>query len=256
MDPADAMKTTQLLSPPRREEDVPTLVRIPAGWFLMGCDSGQDNEKPVHRVWVDEFLLAARQVTNAEYEGHLRDTKTPPPPFWGDPAFNHPEQPVVGVSWHDAVRYCEWLSETVGKSGRGRKFRLPTEAEWERAAAARGTALSIRGAMSLRSRWRDTPSVAPVIGKQAPNLSPAPKRTHTVSTTCATMCTNGAATGTRRSIMRCRPSAIHAALKPARGAHLGEDHGVTTSRCRAVRPGPAFHQNSNTRTTDFALRAT
>ncbi len=100
----------------------------------MGCDSGQDNEKPVHRVWVDEFLLAARQVTNAEYEWYLLDTKTLPPPFWSDPAFNHPEQPVVGVSWHDAVRYCEWLSETIGKSTRGTKFRLPTEAEWERAA--------------------------------------------------------------------------------------------------------------------------
>ncbi len=134
MDPADGMKTTQLLSPPRRGEYVPTLVGIPAGWFLMGCDSGQDNEKPVHRVWVDEFLLAARQVTNAEYEWYLLDTKTLPPPFWSDPAFNHPEQPVVGVSWHDAVRYCEWLSETIGKSTRGTKFRLPTEAEWERAA--------------------------------------------------------------------------------------------------------------------------
>jgi len=100
----------------------------------MGCDSGQDNEKPVHRVWVDEFLLAARQVTNAEYSGFLHDTETLPPPFWSDPAFNNPAQPVVGVSWHDAVRYCEWLSETIGKSPPGTKFRLPTEAEWERAA--------------------------------------------------------------------------------------------------------------------------
>src|SRR5258708_33243064 len=62
------------------------LVRIPAGWFLMGCDTGQDNEKPVHRVWVDEFLLAARQVTNADYERFLRDAACPPPPppFWRD----------------------------------------------------------------------------------------------------------------------------------------------------------------------------
>ncbi|MGD0792079.1 MAG: SUMF1/EgtB/PvdO family nonheme iron enzyme [Terriglobales bacterium] len=107
------------------------LVRIPAGWFLMGCDTGQDNEKPVHRVWVDEFLLAVRQVTNADYERFLRDTASLPPPFWSDPAFNHPEQPVVGVSWHEAVRYCEWLSASSGG-----KFRLPTEAEWERAARA------------------------------------------------------------------------------------------------------------------------
>ena len=40
----------------------------------MGCDAGQDNEKPVHRVWVDEFLLAACQVTNADYGRFLRDT--------------------------------------------------------------------------------------------------------------------------------------------------------------------------------------
>jgi len=97
----------------------------------MGCDSGQDSEKPVHRVWVDEFLLGACQVTNADYGCFLRATGSSslPPPFWSDPAFNHPEQPVVGVSWHEAVCYCEWLG-----TNSGRKFRLPTEAEWERAA--------------------------------------------------------------------------------------------------------------------------
>ncbi len=98
----------------------------------MGCDTGQDNEKPVHRVWVDEFLLAACQVTNADYARFVRDTTLPPlssPPFSSDPAFNHPEQPVAGVSWHDAIRYCEWLSTSTG-----RNFRLPAEAEWERAA--------------------------------------------------------------------------------------------------------------------------
>jgi sulfatase modifying factor 1 len=124
------MRPVQLLS--RAQEDyAPALVCIPAGWFLMGCDTGQDNEKPVHRVWVDRFLLATRQVTNADYGRFLRDNASlfPPPPFWTDPAFNHREQPVVGVSWHEAIRYCEWLS-----AGTGRMFRLPTEAEWERAA--------------------------------------------------------------------------------------------------------------------------
>jgi formylglycine-generating enzyme required for sulfatase activity len=95
----------------------------------MGCDTRQDNERPVHRVWIDEFLLAARQVTNAEYANYLRDAKLAPPQFWSDPAFNRPNQPVVAVSWCDAVRYCEWLSAHTG-----RNFRLPTEAEWERAA--------------------------------------------------------------------------------------------------------------------------
>jgi sulfatase modifying factor 1 len=128
MDPTAA---TQLFSRSQAEEYLPVLVRIPAGWFAMGCETGQDNEKPVHCVWIDEFLLAALQVTNADYERFLRDTASMPPPFWTDPAFNHPEQPVVGVSWHDATTYCDWLSRCIST---GKKFRLPTEAEWERAA--------------------------------------------------------------------------------------------------------------------------
>jgi formylglycine-generating enzyme len=107
----------------------PALVRIPEGWYLMGCATGQDNEKPVHRVWVDEFLLAVRQVTNADYARFVRDSGSASPPFWIDAGFNHPAQPVVGVSWHEAVRYCEWLRLRTGGG-----FRLPTEAEWERAA--------------------------------------------------------------------------------------------------------------------------
>jgi len=110
----------------------------------MGSDSGQDNEKPVHRVWIDVFQLATMQVTHAEYSRFLSDTASLPPPFWTDPNFNHPEQPVVGVSWHDAVRYCDWLTARAG-----RRFRLPTEAEWER--AARG------GRENALYPWGDTP---------------------------------------------------------------------------------------------------
>jgi formylglycine-generating enzyme required for sulfatase activity len=107
----------------------PELVRIPEGWFWMGSDSGQDNETPLHRVWVDAFLLAACQVRNSDYSQFLQATKHAAPPFWQDSNLNQPEQPVVGVSWHDAVAYCEWLSRSSGL-----RFRLPTEAEWERAA--------------------------------------------------------------------------------------------------------------------------
>ena len=108
---------------------LPELVLVPAGWFLMGSTQGQDNERPVHRVWVDAFQLGARQVTNAEYERFMTAIGVSAPPFWNDPHFNHPEQPVVGVSWFEAIRYCEWLS-----ANNGARYRLPTEAEWERAA--------------------------------------------------------------------------------------------------------------------------
>jgi sulfatase modifying factor 1 len=110
----------------------PTLVIIPEGWYLMGSDSGQDCERPVHRVWIDAFRLAATQVTNAEYELFLRASGSQPPPFWREQNFNHPNQPVVGVSWFEADRYCQWLSSQTGSN-----YRLPTEAEWERAARGR-----------------------------------------------------------------------------------------------------------------------
>jgi formylglycine-generating enzyme len=122
----------------------PSLARIPEGWFLMGSVSGQDCERPLHRVWIDAFMLAATQVTNAEYSQFLRATAATPPPFWDDPKFNDPRQPVAGVSWFEATRYCAWLSSETGRT-----YRLPTEAEWER--AARG------GAEQKSFPWGDEP---------------------------------------------------------------------------------------------------
>jgi formylglycine-generating enzyme len=107
----------------------PLRVPIAAGWFSMGSEMGQSVEGPVHRVWVDPFEMAATQVTVAEYSRFLEALGSVPPPFWGDREFSHPEQPVVAVSWFDANAYCEWLSAMTGSS-----YRLPTEAEWERAA--------------------------------------------------------------------------------------------------------------------------
>jgi sulfatase modifying factor 1 len=122
----------------------PTLVPIPSGSFLMGSNSGQDCERPIHRVLIDAFLLAATQVTNAQYAQFLGATSAAPPPFWQDSNFNHPQQPVTGVSWHEAARYCEWLSSQTGRA-----YRLPTEAEWE--LAARG------GLEQKQFPWGDDP---------------------------------------------------------------------------------------------------
>jgi formylglycine-generating enzyme len=122
----------------------PRMVAIPEGWFLMGSDTGQENERPVHRVWVDAFEMAECQVTNAEYARFLAATKHRAPLHWSDPNLSHAEQPVVAPSWFDAVAYCKWLS-----AASGRRYRLPTEAEWER--AARG------GVEQKQFPWGDEP---------------------------------------------------------------------------------------------------
>ena len=105
------------------------LVPIPEGQFTMGSEVGQDNERPPHPVWIDAFQFATTQVTNEEYARYLTRTGAPAPPFWADPNFNHPRQPVVAVSWFEATQYCAWLREQTSHP-----YRLPTEAEWERAA--------------------------------------------------------------------------------------------------------------------------
>ena len=268
----------ELLSRSRAEEYLPTLVRIPAGWFLMGCDTGQDNEKPVHRVWVDEFLLAAHQVTNADYGRFLRDTASPPPPFWSDPAFNHPKQPVVGVSWHEAVRYCDWLSAHVGTAALGcpaerspaaarseeicvrqnaeRKFRLPTEAEWERAArGGRESALfpwgdappqSLPGyADRCAGHWKTGPEP---VGRAEPNAYGLYNMCDNVHEWCSDWYAAG--------YYAVSPERNPRALKPATGALPAEVPGATTSRCRAARLAPASLPSSSTQTTDSESPAT
>jgi formylglycine-generating enzyme len=146
----------------------PRHIEVAAGWFFMGSDTGQDVEGPVHRVWVDCFAMAATQVTVAEYARFLQATERLPPPFWGEANFSHPQQPVVAVSWFDAVAYCAWLSAVSSSH-----YRLPTEAEWER--AARG---GLEGRMfpwgddppmsrsDYHARWRTGPEP---VGQSEPN---------------------------------------------------------------------------------------
>lgn len=111
-------------------------VTIPGGWFVMGNEAGQADERPPHRVWVDGFEMAVDPVTRTEYGRFLEATGRDRPREWDAPAFAHGDLPVVGVSWNDAVVYCLWRSSPGGEGRRDRSMpvRLPTEAEWERAA--------------------------------------------------------------------------------------------------------------------------
>jgi formylglycine-generating enzyme required for sulfatase activity len=120
----------------------PELVVIPAGDFLMGSTGGQDDEQPVHRVWVRSFAIGKFPVTNREYACFLQAAGHRPPHSWDNPRFNHPAQPVVAVSWFDAREYCRWLSRVCGQA-----YDLPSEAQWER--AARG------GVEGQRYPWGD-----------------------------------------------------------------------------------------------------
>jgi formylglycine-generating enzyme len=159
------MATPDFLRPQISE---PLMCRIPEGSFLMGCDTGRDDEKPAHRVWVDAFELSAFQTTNAEYARFAEDARHPSPPHWDDPNFSEDGQPVVAVSWFDAIAYCDWLSRKSGK-----RYRLPTEAEWERAArgGAEGEAFpwgdcAPEELPDYAKRWKSGPER---VGLYAPN---------------------------------------------------------------------------------------
>jgi formylglycine-generating enzyme len=108
----------------------PELIEVRAGFLLMGNDSGVDDERPAHELWVDPFCIGKYAVTNHDYEVFVKSTQYPVnPPQTRDANFNDPLQPVVAVNWFDAQAYCQWLSKFTGQF-----YRLPTEAEWEFAA--------------------------------------------------------------------------------------------------------------------------
>jgi formylglycine-generating enzyme required for sulfatase activity len=102
---------------------------IPAGEFWMGSEEFE-HEKPVHRLFLPEFQIAPTPITNAQYLLYVQATGVNPPHDWVDrlPPKEKQEHPVVRVSWDDACRYCDWLSQVTGEP-----VRLPSEAEWEKA---------------------------------------------------------------------------------------------------------------------------
>ncbi len=116
------------------------LVRIEAGTFTLGSDQGYPNEAPAHSVVIEQpFILGRFEVTNRQYQcfdpAHDSGLETGEAYQFGDNErgfpLNRPEQPVVRVSWNQAMAFCDWLSAKTG-----RHFTLPTEAQWEYACRA------------------------------------------------------------------------------------------------------------------------
>ena len=139
------------------DPQLPELARIPAGEFLMGSNGAEEDERPPHPVHLDEFLIGVHPITNREYAHFVQRTghrapaiyelpivvtagardreqmfKSAGEPYvWtdSDPPETRLDHPVTLVRWEDAVAYCAWLAAETGRS-----VRLPSEAEWEKAA--------------------------------------------------------------------------------------------------------------------------
>jgi formylglycine-generating enzyme len=179
----------------------PELALIPAGDFIMGSEDADEDERPAHRVHLDEFAIGVQAVTNAEYARFVRETGHRAPAIYelpvvvtaggperersfrraggaytwveGEPPPDKGDHPVTLVRYEDAQAYCTWLAAQAH-----RPFRLPTEAEWEK--AARG------GEESKRYPWGDR------LDRNMANflVDPSMKSTHG-TTPCRTYPPNG-----------------------------------------------------------------
>ena len=149
------------------DEAVPQFVRVPPGDFIMGADDGEEDERPAHRVQLDAYYISVYPTTNEQYAEFVNETGHPAPSVrdlprfvtpamettfrelanaysWrnGSPPRERGQHPVALVGYHDAMAYATWLSRKLDRA-----VRLPTEAEWERAA---------RGGLELRRYpWGD-----------------------------------------------------------------------------------------------------
>ncbi len=145
----DTVAVTLDILPP---VELPTMIRIPGGSFMMGSEDISDDEKPVHQVQISTFYMAETEVTNAQFAAFLnaKGNQEEGGRKWYDPEgaygeakariqekaegrwqvqAGYEQHPVNYVSWYGARAYCQWLSEETGD-----RYRLPSEAEWEYAA--------------------------------------------------------------------------------------------------------------------------
>jgi len=150
--PTIAPTTAPTLEPTPLPNWVPALVKVAAGSFLMGSSDtdtlADSDEKPQHSLELPDYWIGKTEVTNAQFRQFVKgdgytnkdywtkagwDWRTQnnivKPGYWDDSQWNGDNQPVVGISWFEAVAYCHWLSAQTGH-----EFRLPSEAEWEKAA--------------------------------------------------------------------------------------------------------------------------
>lgn len=166
----NANASTGISDKKRAKPLVAQMVRIEGGTFEMGCTDEQqpdcsDDEKAVHTITVASFYLGQYEVTFAEYESFCEATGRSKP---NDEGWGRGYQPVINVSWYDAIAYCNWLSlqqdytpvyhiqgDNVTPNWSANGYRLPTEAEWEY--AARG---GIRNTRSKYSGSNDINEVA------------------------------------------------------------------------------------------------
>ena len=144
--------TVRVPQAPKLPAWVPEMVKVPAGSFLMGSSDrdkvARSDEKPQHTLTLPDYWIGKTPVTNAQFrpfvesDGYTNQAywtaagwqwrtgeKLVKPQYWDDAKWNDADYPVVGVNWFEAVAYCRWLSKQTGIA-----FRLPSEAEWEKAA--------------------------------------------------------------------------------------------------------------------------
>ena len=133
--PVDRARAGEALALLGDDRDLEALISIPAGSFWMG-DDDMDDTKPRHQVYLDGFKIGKYPVTNAQYAHFVRERQQ----AWDSSETERLERgncPAAYLTWHGAVAYCAWLTErwrAERRIGQNAVARLPTEAEWERAA--------------------------------------------------------------------------------------------------------------------------